>query len=138
MKLIRRREYRTVKLSPKAHNVAIQLQYDELTCYMFASILQAGAISSHVHDFPDTFCVRYYGSSILPSPYYELLMKKGVTRTKVHLRAALKYCTLSCNCTKLVNSEHHAASGSIVRTGCMPSSLLLLQPQSVRVGMNQC
>ena len=101
-----------MKLSPKAYT--IQLQYDELTCYMFANIIQAGPISSHVHDFPDTFCARYYGSSILPSPqYYELLMKKVVTRTKVHLRAALKYCTLSCNCTKLVNSEHHAASGSI-------------------------
>ena len=106
-----------VKLSPKAY-VTIQLQYDELTCYMFANIIQAGAISSHVHDSPDTFCARYYGSSILPSPYCELLMKKGV---KVHLRAALKYCTLSCNCAKLVNSEHHAASGSIVRTGCHPA-----------------
>ena len=39
---------------------------------------------------PDTFCARYYGSLILPSPYYELLMKKEVTRTKVHLRAAMK------------------------------------------------
>ena len=38
------------KLSPKAYNVAILLQYDELTCYMFANIIQAGAISSHVHD----------------------------------------------------------------------------------------
>ena len=75
------------------YNVTIQLQYDELMCYMFANIIQACAISSHVHDFPDTFCARYYGSSILPSPqYYELLMKKEVTRTKVHLRAALKYC----------------------------------------------
>ena len=100
-----------MKLSPKEYNVTIQLQYDELTCYMFANIIQAGAISSHVHDFSDTFCARYYGSSILPSPqYYELLIKKGVTRTKVHLRAALKYCTLSCNCTKLVNSEHPACS----------------------------
>ena len=97
------------------------MQYDELTRYMFAKIIQAGAISSHVHDFPDTFCARYYGSLVLPSPqYYELLMKKEVTRTKVHLRAAMKYCTLSCNCTKLVNSEHHAASGSIVCTGCHP------------------
>ena len=43
-----------VKLSPKAYNVTIQLQYDELTCYMFANIIQAGAISSHVHDSPDT------------------------------------------------------------------------------------
>ena len=111
-----------VKLSPKAYNVTlIQLQYDELTCYMFANIIQTGAISSHVHDSPDTFCARYYSSSILPSPYCELLMKKGVTRTKVHLREALKYCTLSCNCTKLVNSEHHAASGSIVGTGCHPA-----------------
>ena len=69
---------------------------------------------------------------ILPSPY-ELLMKKGVTRTKVHLRAALKYCTLSCNCTKLVNSGRHAASGSY-SPYWLPSSLLLLQPQSTGVG----
>ena len=71
-----------VKLSPKAYNVAILLQYDELTCYMFANIIQAGAMCMT--------CARYYGSLILPSPYCELLMKKGVTRTKVHLRAALK------------------------------------------------
>ena len=45
MKLIRRREYRTVKLSPKAYNVTIQLQYDELMCHMFANIILAGAIS---------------------------------------------------------------------------------------------
>ena len=52
---------RMVKLSPKAYNVTIQLQYDELTCYMFANIIQAGAISSYVHDFPDTgtMAVRY-------------------------------------------------------------------------------
>ena len=30
-------------------------------------------------DFQDSFSIRYYGSSILPSPYYELLMKKGVS-----------------------------------------------------------
>ena len=61
MKLIRRREYR---LSLKAYNVTIQLQYDELTCYIFANIIQAGAISSHVHDFRTHFvlgttAVRY-------------------------------------------------------------------------------
>ena len=96
MKLIRRREYPTVKLSPKAYNVTIQLQYDELTCYMFANIIQPGAISSHVHDFRVSGHILC-DSSILLSPYYELLMKKGVTRTKVHLRAALKYLATTPN-----------------------------------------
>ena len=48
---------------PKACNVTIQLRYDELTCYMFASIIQAGAISSHVtfrtHFLLGTTAVRY-------------------------------------------------------------------------------
>ena len=65
MKLIRRREYRTVKLSLKAYNVTIQLQYDELTCYMFANIIQAGAISSYLHDFPDTGTTAVRNSLLL-------------------------------------------------------------------------
>ena len=53
-----------VKLSPKAYNVTIQLQYDELTCYMFANIIQAGAISSlcmtlRTHFVLGTTAVRY-------------------------------------------------------------------------------
>ena len=52
-----------VKLSPKACNVTIQLRYDELTCYMFANIIQAGVISSHqtfrTHFLLGTTAVQY-------------------------------------------------------------------------------
>ena len=52
-----------VKLSPKACNVTIQKRYDELTCYMFANIIQVGVISSHVtfrtHFLLGTMAVRY-------------------------------------------------------------------------------
>ena len=40
--IIRRREYRTVKLSPES-NVTIQLRFDALTCCVFANIIQASA-----------------------------------------------------------------------------------------------
>ena len=68
-----------VKLSPKACNVTIQLRYDELTCYMFANIIQAGVISSHQTFWTHFLLGTIDGSSIFPSPYYELLMKKGAS-----------------------------------------------------------
>ena len=40
--IIRRREYRMVKLSPES-NVTIQLRFDALTCCVFANIIQASA-----------------------------------------------------------------------------------------------
>ena len=128
MKLIRRREYRTVKLSPKAYTVTIQLQYDELTCYMFANKIQAGAISSHVHDFLDTFCARYYGSSILPSPqYYELLMKKGV---KSALEGSLEILHPFLQLHQISEFRAPCCFGK-----CSPYWLpLLLQPQCAGVG----
>ena len=86
---------------------------------MFANIIQSGAISSHVHDFPDTFCARYYGSSDTP---FSLLTldEKGGHKNKSALEGSLEILHPFLQLTKLVNG-HHAASGSIVRTDCHPA-----------------
>ena len=50
-------------------------------------------------------------------------------KNKSALEGSLEILHLSCNCTKLVNSEHdHAASGSVVMVAAP------LQPQSAGVG----
>ena len=97
---------------------------DELTCYMFANIIQAGAISSHVHDFPDTFCARYYGSLVLPSPqYYELFMKKN----KSALESSLEILHPFLDQISEFRAPCFFGKYSLY---WLPSSLLLLQPQS--------
>ena len=54
-----------MKLSP-----TIQLRYDELSCYMFANIIQASVSCDFLDSFStSTTAVRY------SSPYYELLIK---------------------------------------------------------------
>ena len=51
-----------MKLSPKAYNVTIQLQYDELMCYMFANklvLFQVMCMTLLTHFVLGTTAVRY-------------------------------------------------------------------------------